>query len=153
MTERAGPATHEPPGPVACDLVVEHALVLALDDAGTILSDGSVAVAGGPRSRRVGPSEEVARGFRGRETIDARGGFLLPGLVNVHNHTPLMITRGMVEDVGHAPAYTPGIPQGPSLAFEEVLALSRASGRTSSSGRVRPRWSTTTSIRRPSRRP
>ena len=110
--------------PVACDLVVEHALILALDDAGSTVADGAVAVAG-DRIAALGPSGEIARGFRGRETIDARGGILLPGLVNVHNHTPLMITRGMVEDLGHAPAYTPGIPQGPALGFEEVLALSR----------------------------
>ena len=114
----------EVPGPVPCDLVVEHALVLALDDAGTIVADGAVAVAGG-RIAALGPNTKIARGFRGCETIDARGGILLPGLVNVHNHTPLMITRGMVEDLGHAPAYTPGIPQGPALGFEEVLALSR----------------------------
>ena len=120
-TESAGGARSEP---AACDLVVERALVLALDDAGTIVADGAVAVAG-DRIAALAASEEIARGFRGRETIDARGGILLPGLVNVHNHTPLMITRGMVEDLGHAPAYTPGIPQGPVLAFEEVLALSR----------------------------
>ena len=119
-----GEVAHDRSGPVACDLVVEHALVLALDDAGTIFADGAVAVAA-DRIVAVGPSEEVAQGFLGRETIDARGGILLPGLVNVHNHTPLMITRGMVEDLGHAPAYTSGIPQGPALAFEEVLALSR----------------------------
>lgn len=124
MTAGAGAATHDPSGPVACDLVVKHALVLALDDAGTIVADGAVAVVA-DRIAAVGPSDEVARAFRGHETIDARGGILLPGLVNVHNHTPLMITRGMVEDLGHAPAYTPGIPQGPALAFEEVLALSR----------------------------
>ena len=119
-----GSATPAPCAPIACDLVVEHALILALDDAGTILADGAVAVAG-DRIAALGPSAEIAGGFLGRETIDARGGILLPGLVNVHNHTPLMITRGMVEDLGHAPAYTPGIPQGPALSFEEVLALSR----------------------------
>ena len=27
----------------------------------------------------------------------------MPGMVNVHNDTPLMITRGMIEDVGFAP--------------------------------------------------
>ena len=124
MTAGTGTTSHAPPGPVACDLVVAHALILALDDAGTILGDGAVAVAG-DRIAALGPSAEIARGFRGRQTIDARGGILLPGLVNVHNHTPLMITRGMVEDLGHAPAYTPGIPQGPALGFEEVLALSR----------------------------
>ena len=124
MMAGTGSANHEPSTPVACDLVVGHALVLALDDAGTIVADGAVAVAG-DRIAALGPNEEIARRFRGRETIDARGGILLPGLVNVHNHTPLMITRGMVEDLGHAPAYTPGIPQGPALSYEEVLALSR----------------------------
>ena len=124
MAEGMGSESHARAEPVACDLVVEHALVLALDDAGTILADGAVAVAG-DRIAALGPSAEIARRFRGCETIDARGGILLPGLVNVHNHTPLMITRGMVEDLGHAPAYTPGIPQGPALGFEEVLALAR----------------------------
>ena len=119
-----GSAIPAPSEPVACDLVVEHALILALDDAGTTVADGAVAVAG-ERIAALGPSAEIARRFRGRETIDARGGILLPGLVNVHNHTPLMISRGMVEDLGHAPAYTPGIPQGQVLSCEEVLALSR----------------------------
>ena len=124
MAEGTVSESHARPVPVACDLVVEHALILALDDAGTTVADGAIAVAG-ERIAALGPSAEIARRFRGRETIDARGGILLPGLVNVHNHTPLMITRGMVEDLGHAPAYTPGIPQGPALGFEEVLALSR----------------------------
>ena len=124
MMAGTGTTSHASPGPVACDLVVDHALILALDEAGTTVADGAVAVAG-DRIAALGPSAAIARAFRGRETIDGRGGILLPGLVNVHNHTPLMITRGMVEDLGHAPAYTPGIPQGPALGFEEVLALAQ----------------------------
>lgn len=58
-------------------------------------------------------------------TIDGRGALCLPGLVNSHNHSPLMIVRGMVEDLGFAPAYTPGVPQGHWLSDEETLALSR----------------------------
>lgn len=46
-------------------------------------------------------------------------------MVNTHNHSPLMIVRGMVEDLGFAPAYTPGVPQGHWLSDEETLALSR----------------------------
>ena len=48
----------------------------------------------------------------------------MAGLVNVHNHTPLMITRGMIEDIGFAPMYTPGIPQGHWLTEEDAYALS-----------------------------
>ncbi|OWU84317.1 N-ethylammeline chlorohydrolase [Oceanicola sp. 22II-s10i] len=61
----------------------------------------------------------------GDEVIDARGALCLPGLVNSHNHSPLMIVRGMVEDKGFAPAYTPGVPQGHWLSDEDSLALSR----------------------------
>lgn len=59
------------------------------------------------------------------DVIDARGAILLPGFVNSHNHSPLMIVRGMVEDRGFAPAYTPGVPQGHALSDEETLALAR----------------------------
>lgn len=59
------------------------------------------------------------------EVIEGRGALCLPGLVNTHNHSPLMIVRGMVEDLGFAPAYTPGVPQGHWLSDEETLALSR----------------------------
>ena len=121
---RLGTAAGNPSAPVACDLVVTHALILTLDDAGQVLVDGAVAVMG-DRIAALGSSAEIAARFTEHETIDARGGILLPGLVNVHNHSPLMITRGMVEDLGHAPAYTPGIPQGQVLSFEEVLTLSR----------------------------
>lgn len=61
----------------------------------------------------------------GGESHDARGALCLPGLVNSHNHSPLMIVRGMVEDIGFAPAYTPGVPQGHWLSEEETLALAR----------------------------
>ena len=49
----------------------------------------------------------------------------MPGLVNTHNHTPLMIVRGMVEDLSFEPAYTPGVPQGHALSAEEAYLLAR----------------------------
>jgi len=63
--------------------------------------------------------------FSPAQVLDARGGVCMPGLVNTHNHTPLTIVRGMVEDLGFAPAYTAGIPQGHWLSEEQTLALSR----------------------------
>jgi len=70
---------------------------------------------------------EPARGglANGSGVIDGGGGLCLPGLVNSHNHTPLMSVRGMVEDLGFAPAYVPGVPQGHWLSEEETLALAR----------------------------
>ncbi|NDV51629.1 amidohydrolase family protein [Salipiger sp. PrR003] len=76
--------------------------------------DGRVAEIGATLPRRPGA-----------ELVEGRGALCLPGFVNAHNHSPLMIVRGMIEDVSFAPAYTPGVPQGHWLSDEETLALAR----------------------------
>lgn len=75
------------------------------------------------RIAAIAPAADVLA--TGEGAINGRGALCIPGLVNSHNHTPLMVVRGMVEDLGFAPAYTPGIPQGHWLSEEETLALSR----------------------------
>jgi 5-methylthioadenosine/S-adenosylhomocysteine deaminase len=76
----------------------------------------------GGRIGWTGPRAEAAPADA---CFDGRGALCLPGFVNTHNHTPLMIVRGMVEDLGFAPAYTPGIPQGHWLSEEETFLLAR----------------------------
>jgi 5-methylthioadenosine/S-adenosylhomocysteine deaminase len=110
--------------PAPCDLLIDGALVLTLDGAGTVHPDGAVAIAG--RSiAAVGPADDLRRAWRPARRIDGRDRLVMPGLVNVHNHTPLMITRGIVEDVGYAPAYTPRLPQGHRLSAEQAYLLAR----------------------------
>ncbi len=98
-----------------CDLLIEDAVVL--QGAGAALR-GSVAVVG-DRIAGIGP----AASWTPRRRLSAGGGIVMPGFVNTHNHTPLMIVRGMVEDRGFAPAYTKGIPQGHWLSAEEAYHL------------------------------
>jgi 5-methylthioadenosine/S-adenosylhomocysteine deaminase len=104
-----------------CDLLVAGGLVLTPSG---WLADGAVAIAG-TRILAVGPAAEVAAAWAPTRRLPARDRMVIPGLVNVHNHTPLMVTRGMVEDLGYAPMYTPGIPQGHMLSAEETYLLSR----------------------------
>lgn len=89
----------------------------------TILRDACVEFVDGVITW-VGPQSEASS-----RPVDQRiagdGALCLPGFVNTHNHTPLMIVRGMVEDLGFAPAYTPGIPQGHWLSEEETYLLAR----------------------------
>jgi 5-methylthioadenosine/S-adenosylhomocysteine deaminase len=107
-----------------CDLLVTGGVVMTLDEAGTILADGAVAIAGNA-ILEVGPSAELAARYAPARRIDAKDRLVLPGFVNVHNHSPLMITRGMVEDLGFAPMYVPNIPQGHRLSSEEAFLLAR----------------------------
>lgn len=100
-------------------LLIDDVQVLTPDR--PLRRDAAVQVDGG-RIAWVGPRGEAPACAR---RLDGGGALCLPGFVNTHNHTPLMIVRGMVEDLGFAPAYTPGIPQGHWLSDEETFLLAR----------------------------
>lgn len=111
-------------GRCACDLILSGGTILTLDAADTVFADGAIAVRGRDIVA-VGPREAVEAAWTAPRRIACAGRLLMPGLVNVHNHTPLMITRGMIEDLGFAPMFTPGIPQGHRLSEEEAGLLAR----------------------------
>ena len=110
--------------PKPCDLLVMADLILTLDAKSGVLKSGAIAVAD-RAIVDIGSAEELRKRWSPVSTIDGRNRIALPGLVNVHNHTPLMITRGMIEDIGFAPMYTPGIPQGHWLTADDAYALSQ----------------------------
>jgi len=87
-------------------------------------ADGAVAIRG-RRIVDVGPSDQVASRWTAARRIGGRARIVTPGLINIHNHTPLSVARGVIEDIGFAPAYTPGVPQGHRLSAEQARALSR----------------------------
>lgn len=109
--------------PQPCDLIVGGDLVLTLDEQGRILRNGALAVSDG-RIVDIGAAAEIQARWSATTHVDGKDRLVMPGLVNVHNHTPLMITRGMIEDIGFAPMYTPGIPQGHWLDADDAYALS-----------------------------
>lgn len=80
------------------DLVVSGGTVLTVDDEGTVVTGGSVAVLDGAIVA-VGSESDVAERFRPVETLDARGCLVMPGLVNTHTHLAMNIFRGAADDV------------------------------------------------------
>jgi 5-methylthioadenosine/S-adenosylhomocysteine deaminase len=60
-----------------------------------------------------------------RRVLHLEGRVITPGLVNIHTHAILTMVRGVAEDLGFAPAYTPGIPQGHMVTPDEAYAISR----------------------------
>jgi 5-methylthioadenosine/S-adenosylhomocysteine deaminase len=84
------------PRPV--DLIIANGIVLTMDAERRVISPGSVAL-NGPSIVAVGPADAIARDFRAKNTIDARGRVVMPGLINTHTHAPMVLYRGLGDDL------------------------------------------------------
>ena len=94
------------------DVVIEGATVLTAEPDRPVIEDGVVGIAGG-RLAVVAARSDLREVPRARRHFDARGRVVTPGFVNVHTHAILTMVRGVAEDMGFAPAYTPGGPARP----------------------------------------
>jgi 5-methylthioadenosine/S-adenosylhomocysteine deaminase len=112
------------PDAPAFDLLLTGATVATVDAADTVIPDAAIGVAGG-RIAWVGPAGALPAGARAARTIALPGRLVVPGFVNVHTHAILSMVRGVAEDLGFAPAYTPGIPHGHDVTEDEAVALAR----------------------------
>ncbi len=88
----AGPAA----GAEDADLIVRNALVLTMDGARRVLDPGVVVVRGDTIAAVGGP--ELLERFRSQDVIDAGGDIVMPGMINLHNHIPMVAFRGLGED-------------------------------------------------------
>jgi 5-methylthioadenosine/S-adenosylhomocysteine deaminase len=79
--------------PRGCDILIRNACVLTMDARRSVLSTGAIAITGHTIAA-VGPEADIARRFRARSTIDARGGTVHPGYVDAHLHVNAQTCRG-----------------------------------------------------------
>ncbi|MGI9861449.1 amidohydrolase [Moorella naiadis] len=79
------------------DLLIAGGTLVTMDAAGTIIPDGALAVAGG-RIVALGPEAEVTAAYKAGEVINARGRYILPGLVNSHTHLFQTLLKGLEAD-------------------------------------------------------
>src|SRR5438132_2538895 len=79
-------------------LVIANGIVVTVDGASRIVSPGSIAI-DGRDIVAVGMPDEIRRQFRGRQTIDATGQVVMPGLINTHTHAPMVLFRGLADDL------------------------------------------------------
>ncbi|HLG54821.1 MAG TPA: amidohydrolase family protein [Vicinamibacterales bacterium] len=87
--------------PRLVSLLVTGGTVVTVDAANRVLPNGAVAI-DGTEIVAVDTAENIARQFRGRETIDATGQLILPGLINTHTHAAMVLFRGLADDLALA---------------------------------------------------
>jgi cytosine/adenosine deaminase-related metal-dependent hydrolase len=93
LTARATAATDV----AEVDLLITNGQVFPMDAARSTIPGGFVAIRGA-RIVAVGSAEEGKR-FRAARTIDARGGIVMPGMINTHTHAAMTVFRGLGDDV------------------------------------------------------
>src|SRR5688500_4351019 len=81
----------------AVALVITGGTVVTMDGA-RVLAPGAVAI-DGRDIVAVDTADAVASRFQARDTIDAAGDVGLPGLVNTHTHAPMVLYRGLADDL------------------------------------------------------
>ena len=72
-----------------------NARLLTMDE-GKVYSDGCI-VAEDAYIRYAGAQRNFTESFD--KVIDARGGIVMPGLVNAHTHSPMTLLRGCANDL------------------------------------------------------
>src|SRR3954463_7511737 len=91
-------AAVQAPAPRTVSLIVANGTVVTIDGGRRIIPRGSVAIEGRDIVA-VDTADVIAARYRGRDTIDAAGSVIMPGLVNTHTHAPMVLFRGLADDL------------------------------------------------------
>ena len=78
--------------------IVTGGIVVTVDGARNIYNPGAVAI-DGQNIVGVGPAADVAARFKAAEQIEATGSVVIPGLINTHTHAPMVLYRGLADDL------------------------------------------------------
>lgn len=78
------------------DIVVANGTVLTMNRENAVIEKGYLGILGDTISE-IGPLREGVPD--GKTAIDARGGLILPGLINGHTHAAMTLFRGLADDL------------------------------------------------------
>jgi 5-methylthioadenosine/S-adenosylhomocysteine deaminase len=80
------------------DTVIEARWIVPVEPPGAVLESHAIAI----RERDIvgiGPSAEIAARYRSDERVLLDEHVLIPGLVNLHTHSPMALMRGLADDL------------------------------------------------------
>ena len=80
------------------DLLVLGGTVVTMDQTRRVIDDGGIAVSQG-RVVAVGPRADIEARYTSRQKVVATGKVITPGLINGHTHVPMVLFRGLADDL------------------------------------------------------
>jgi len=85
-------------GKRSATLVVLGRSVVTEDPQGQVLSPGAVAI-DGQVIVEIGAPDDILAKYAPREVLDVSDQIVLPGLINTHTHAPMVLYRGLADDL------------------------------------------------------
>lgn len=80
------------------DIIIRGGTVVTMDGTSHVIENGAVAVKA-ERIVAVGATSEIVAHYTAARTIDAAGKVVMPGLINTHTHVPMVLFRGIADDL------------------------------------------------------
>ena len=80
------------------DLIVSGGTVVTMDGEKRLILNGAIAVKA-DKIIAVDTASKIARQFSSKQTINANGKVVIPGLINTHTHIPMTLFRGISDDL------------------------------------------------------
>lgn len=79
-------------------VIIRGGTVVTMDGSSRVIENGAVAIRGA-RIAAVGTASEIAARFVAPRVINATGKIVMPGLINTHTHVPMVLFRGIADDL------------------------------------------------------
>ncbi len=80
------------------DLLIVGGIVVTMDEEMRVIGDSAVIINDG-KIMLVGSRDTATLNLRAKQTIDATGKIIVPGLINTHTHIPMTMFRGIADDL------------------------------------------------------
>jgi 5-methylthioadenosine/S-adenosylhomocysteine deaminase len=87
-----------PPAKRKASIIVTGGTVVTMDAQRRVLSPGAVAI-DGTTIAAVDTPQAIAAAFSAADVIRADGTVVMPGLINTHGHAPMVMYRGLADDL------------------------------------------------------
>jgi 5-methylthioadenosine/S-adenosylhomocysteine deaminase len=80
------------------DIIIHNGTIVTVNPDFDIIEDGIICIKKG-RLERIEPRSAGSLIPEAMEIIDAKGGIIMPGLINTHTHLPMSIFKGLADDL------------------------------------------------------
>ena len=80
------------------DLIVNGSHIVTMDEAGTVIENGAIAIDDG-LILAIGSADDIGAEYSAAVTLDGEQRIVMPGLVNGHSHAAMTLLRGVADDL------------------------------------------------------